>query len=123
MKRLKSLNRYSPVLLAMLRIVAALLFLSAGLVKLLGFPAGAQPGQMPIMSLLGLAAILEVVGGILLILGLFTRPVAFILSGEMAVAYWMFHAPKTSSRYSIRARQRSSSASSFCIWWQQDPVR
>jgi putative oxidoreductase len=60
-----------------------------------GFPAGAQPGQMPIMSLLGVAAILEVVGGTLLILGLFTRPVAFVLSGEMAVAYWMVHAPKS----------------------------
>ena len=94
MKRLNFLNRYSPVLLAVLRIVAALLFLSAGLVKLVGFPDGAQPGQMPIMSLLGVAAILEVVGGILLV-GLFTRPVAFVLSGEMAVAYWMVHAPKS----------------------------
>src|SRR5258706_7107952 len=93
MKRLNFLNRYSPVLLAVLRIVTALLFLSAGVVKLVGFPAGAQPGQMPIMSLLGVAAILEVVSGILLILGLFTRPVAFVLSGEMAVAYWMVHAP------------------------------
>lgn len=95
MKRLNFLNRYSSVLLALLRIVTALLFLSAGLVKFAGFPAGAQPGQMPIMSLLGAAAILEVVGGILLILGLFTRPVAFVLSGEMAVAYWMVHAPKS----------------------------
>jgi len=91
MKRLNFLNHYSPVLLAVLRIVAALLLLSAGLVKLAGFPAGAQPGQMPIMSLLGVAAILEVVGGT----GLFTRPVAFVLSGEMAVAYWMVHAPKS----------------------------
>jgi putative oxidoreductase len=94
MKRLNFLNRYSPWLLAVLRIMTALLLLSAGLV-LVGFPAGAQPGQMPIMSLLGVAAILEVVGGILLILGLFTRPVAFVLSGEMAVAYWMVHAPKS----------------------------
>ena len=61
MKRLNFLNRYSSVLLALPRIVTALLFLSAGLVKLVGFPAG---GQMPIMSLLGAAAILEVVGGI-----------------------------------------------------------
>jgi putative oxidoreductase len=94
MKRLNFLNRYSPWLLAVLRIMTALLLLSAGRV-LVGFPAGAQPGQMPIMSLLGVAAILEVVGGILLILGLFTRPVAFVLSGEMAVAYWMVHAPKS----------------------------
>jgi putative oxidoreductase len=95
MKHLNFLNRYPPVLLAVLRIVTALLLLSAGLVKLVGFPAGAQPGQMPIMSLLGAAAILEVVGGILLIIGLFTRPVAFVLSGEMAVAYWIAHAPKS----------------------------
>jgi putative oxidoreductase len=95
MKRLNFLNRYSSWLLAVLRIMTALLLLSAGLVKLVGFPAGAQPGQMPIMSLLGIAAILEVAGGILLILGLFTRPVAFVLSGEMAVAYWMVHAPKS----------------------------
>ena len=81
MKDLNFLNRYPPVLLAVLRIVTALLLLSAGLVKLVGFPAGALPGQMPIMSLLGAAAILEVVGGILLIIGLFTRPVAFVLSG------------------------------------------
>ena len=61
----------------------------------MGFPAGALPGQMPIMSLLGAAAVLEVVGGILLIIGLFTRPVAFVLSGEMAFAYWIAHAPKS----------------------------
>jgi len=95
MKRLNFLNHYSPVLLAVLRIVTALLLLSAGLVKLIGFPVGALPGQMPIMSLRGAAAILEVVGGILLIIGLFTRPVAFVLSGEMAVAYWIAHAPKS----------------------------
>ncbi len=95
MKRLNFLNSYSPVLLAVLRIVTALLLLSAGLVKLVGFPAGALPGQMPIMSLLGAAAILEVVGGILLIIGLFTRRVAFVLSGEMAFAYWIAHAPKS----------------------------
>jgi putative oxidoreductase len=95
MKRLNFPNRYSPWLLAVLRIMTALLLLSAVLVKLVGFPAGAQPGQMPIMSLLGGAAILEVVGGILLILGLFTRSVAFVSSGEMAVAYWMVHAPKS----------------------------
>lgn len=95
MKRLDFLNRYSPELLAVLRIMSGLLLLSAGLVKLVGFPAGAQPGQMPIMSLLGVAAILEVFGGALLVLGLLTRPVAFILSGEMAVAYWMVHGSKS----------------------------
>lgn len=86
---------WAPQLLALFRIVLALLFLSHGLVKLFGFPAGAQPGQVPILSLFGLAAILELVGGVAILLGAFTRPVAFILSGEMAVAYFMIHAPQS----------------------------
>lgn len=82
----------SPYFLAILRIVTALLFIAHGTGKLLGFPAlGFQP---PLFSLFGLAGVIEIVGGILLILGLFTRPVAFILSGEMAVAYFMAHAPQ-----------------------------
>ncbi len=87
------LSRYQPHLLALLRIVAGLLFLSHGLVKLFGFPEGAMPGQMPLLSLMGVGAVIEVATGALLVLGLFTRPAAFIASGEMAVAYWMFHAP------------------------------
>ncbi|MGH6781055.1 MAG: DoxX family protein [Sphingomonadaceae bacterium] len=89
-----SLDRYSPIALAALRIMAGLLFLSHGLVKLFGFPAGAQPGVQPLMSLLGAAAVLELIGGLLIILGLFTRPVAFLLSGQMAVAYFLVHAPQ-----------------------------
>jgi putative oxidoreductase len=85
---------WGPCLQSLFRIVLALLFLSHGLVKLFGFPAGAQPGQVPLISLFGLAALLELVGGIALILGLFTRPVAFVLAGEMAVAYFMVHAPQ-----------------------------
>jgi putative oxidoreductase len=85
---------WGPRLQSLFRIVLALLFLSHGLVKLFGFPAGAQPGQVPLISLFGLAALLELVGGIALILGLFTRPVAFVLAGEMAVAYFMVHAPQ-----------------------------
>jgi len=84
---------WAPRLLSVFRIVLALLFLSHGLVKLFGFPAGAQPGQVPIASLFGLAAILETVGGAFVLAGLFTRPVAFLLSGQMAVAYFMVHAP------------------------------
>lgn len=86
---------WAPRALAALRIVAGLLFLAHGVVKLFGFPEGAQPGQVELMSLMGLGAVLELVGGALLVLGLFTRPTAFVLSGEMAVAYWMFHAPKS----------------------------
>ena len=93
MSNLDKLSRYQPHLLALLRVVAGLLFLSHGLVKLFGFPDGAMPGQMPLLSLMGVGAVIEVATGALLVLGLFTRPAAFIASGEMAVAYWMFHAP------------------------------
>jgi putative oxidoreductase len=93
MNYLNSLSRYSPHLLALLRIIAGLLFLAHGLVKLFGFPAGAQPGQVPLFGLMGAGAIIELVTGTLIMLGLFTRPAAFLAAGQMAVAYWMFHAP------------------------------
>jgi len=87
-----SLGRWRPQALAALRIMSALLFIAHGTGKLLGFPdLGYSPGAM---SLPWIAGILEVVGGSLLVLGLFTRPVAFILSGLMAVAYFMAHAPQ-----------------------------
>ena len=86
------LTGLAPWFLALLRVVAALLFMSHGTMKLLGFPA--SDFQPPLLSLFGLAGIIEIVGGILTILGLFTRPVALILSGEMAVAYFMAHAPQ-----------------------------
>lgn len=85
---------WAPRLLSVLRIVAALIFMEHGTQKLLGFPPSESPGP-PLFSLFGLAGILEMVGGALLALGLFTRPVAFILSGMMAVAYWMAHAPQS----------------------------
>jgi putative oxidoreductase len=85
---------WAPRLHAIFRIVLALLFLSHGLVKLFGFPAGAAPGQVPLLSLFGLAAVLELVGGLALLVGVFTRPIAFVLAGEMAVAYFMVHAPQ-----------------------------
>jgi len=78
----------------LLRVVTGLLFFQAGSAKLLGWfggmPGGATP---PLMSQIGIGGLLELVGGIAIMLGLLTRPVAFILSGEMAVAYWQFHAP------------------------------
>ena len=89
------LARFEPVLLAALRIVAGVLFLSHGLVKLFGFPPGAAPGQQELLSLMGIGAVIEVAAGTLITLGLFTRVAAFIASGEMAVAYWMFHAPQS----------------------------
>lgn len=89
------LARWTPQLLSALRIVAALLFIEHGLQKLFGFPAPPSFGLPPALSLIWFAAVLELVGGLLLLAGLFTRPVAFILSGEMAVAYWMAHAPRS----------------------------
>ena len=83
---------WAPRVLSILRIVAALIFMEHGTQKLLGFPPSDSPGPA-LFSLGGLAGVLELVGGALLVLGLFTRPVAFILSGEMAFAYWMAHAP------------------------------
>lgn len=85
---------WAPRLLSIFRIVLGLLFLTHGLVKLFGFPTGAEPGQVPLMTLFGLAGVLELIGGIAIVLGLFTRPVAFALSGQMAVAYFMAHAPQ-----------------------------
>jgi len=85
---------FSPQFRGLLRIVAALMFMSAGTMKLFGLPSMPMAGSIPLISELGLAGTLEVFGGVLLLLGLFTRPVAFILSGEMAVAYFQAHFPR-----------------------------
>ena len=82
----------APYLLSLLRIIVAFLFMEHGTMKLFGFPA--PMGDVQLFSLIGLAGILEVFGGLLVLIGLFTRPVAFILSGEMAFAYFMAHAPR-----------------------------
>lgn len=88
-------DTYRPHALALLRIVTALLFIEHGTMKLFGFPAAMEGGTVALFSLMGFAAILEVVGGALVLVGLFTRPVAFLLAGEMAVAYWMAHGPQS----------------------------
>jgi putative oxidoreductase len=78
-----------------LRIVAAFMFVLAGTMKLFAFPAGMPPdgGTVHLMSQLGIGGVLETFGGALLLVGLYTRPVAFLLSGEMAVAYFQFCFP------------------------------
>jgi putative oxidoreductase len=83
---------WSERLLSVLRIVSAFMFMAHGMAKLLGFPTP-QPPTFHFFSLIGLAGALELFGGILLLIGLFTRPVAFILSGEMSFAYFLSHAP------------------------------
>ena len=85
---------WAPRVLSILRIVAALIFMEHGTQKLLGFPPLDRPAP-EVMSLSWIAGVLELFGGALLVVGLFTRPVAFILSGEMAFAYWIAHAPQS----------------------------
>ena len=83
---------WEPKLLSVLRIITAFLFIAHGAQKLFNYPPSAS-GAVAVASLMGLAGILEFAGGLLLLVGLFTRPAAFILSGQMAVAYFMAHAP------------------------------
>lgn len=87
-------NKWTPRLLSIMRIVAAFLFMAHGSVKLFGMPAVQPAEPAALLSLMGVVGMLEFFGGLLLLLGLFTRPVAFMLSGLMAVAYFMSHAPK-----------------------------
>ncbi len=84
---------WAPRMLSVLRIVSALIFMAHGTQKILGFPASSMNPAM--FSLSWIAGVLELVGGALLLIGLFSRPVAFVLSGEMAFAYFIAHAPKS----------------------------
>src|SRR3954470_2369927 len=87
-----SLEGFQPRALAVLRIVTAYIFMLHGSAKLFGVPHQAMFDNLQILSIIGVAGILEFGGGLLILIGLFTRPVAFILSGFMAVAYFMAHA-------------------------------
>ncbi|MDJ0512150.1 MAG: DoxX family protein [Methyloceanibacter sp.] len=87
-------TEWAPRILSITRIVSALIFMAHGTAKIFNFPA-TERGAPEFMSQMWIGGWLEIVGGILLVLGLFTRPVAFILSGMMAVAYWQFHAPQS----------------------------
>lgn len=88
--------RWTPRLLSVLRIITAFLFIAHGAQKLFGFlaPAAQRAASPPLLSMIGVAGALEFFGGLLLLVGLFTRPTAFIMSGLMAVAYFMAHAPQ-----------------------------
>jgi len=90
----ETMAAWAPRALSVLRIITGLMIIEHGMGKLIGFPALPAYANIQPMSLLGAAGFIELIGGALLILGLLTRPAAFILSGEMAVAYFMVHAPK-----------------------------
>jgi putative oxidoreductase len=94
LSRPRTVQSYTPYALAALRIVTAYLFIQHGTAKLFGFPHQAMFDGLQLFSLMGLAGVLEVVGGLLVGVGLYTRPAAFVLSGMMAVAYFMAHAPQ-----------------------------
>jgi len=89
----KFYEQCTPRVLGLLRIVTGFLFLQHGAAKLFGVPHVAMFDGLQLMSLMGMAGVLELVGGTLILIGLFTRPVALVLSGQMAVAYFMAHAP------------------------------
>src|SRR6266581_4828391 len=105
--------RWAPYLKSVLRIVVAFLFVAHGSQKFFGFPAAEARAGVPLMSLLGLASMIEMIGGTLMFLGLLTRPVAFVLAGEMAVAYFTSHAP----RGFWPLVNRGEPAVFFCFTW------
>jgi putative oxidoreductase len=107
-------TRWAPYLLSVLRIVVAFLYIAHGTQKLWGFPPAEPPrAAVALLSLLGLAAVIETFGGLLMLLGLFTRPVAFILAGEMAAAYFLSHVP----RGFWPLVNRGEPAVFFCFTW------
>lgn len=90
-----TLQGWAPEVRSVLRIVAALLFVQHGSAKLLHVPDQPMFAHLQLMSLLGIQGVIELVGGGLLAIGLFSRPIAFLLSGDMAVAYFLAHFPKS----------------------------
>ena len=89
------LRVWSERMLSVLRVVAALMVVQYGFAKLFGFPHVAMFDNLQLVSLIGLSGVIELVGGALLLVGVYTRIVAFIMSGEMAFAYFLAHAPKS----------------------------
>jgi putative oxidoreductase len=95
MNAFTSLGRFQPQMLGILRIVTALIFIAHGTQKLLGFPAAPASGLPAMFTMPWTAGVLELFGGALVLVGFQTRPVAFVLSGLMAFAYWLAHAPRS----------------------------
>jgi putative oxidoreductase len=110
---LDSLTRYAPIGLALLRIVAALLFIEYGTQKFFDFPASGRPGGGGIPPLFMLAGLIEIIGGLLVLVGLFTRYAAFIMSGEMAIAFWLAHVGGSHSIFPIQ--NHGEAAVLFCF--------
>lgn len=107
------LAEWTPRAHAVLRIVTAYLFLLHGSAKLFGMPHVAMFDNLQLFSLIGVAGLIEVVGGLLVLIGLFTRPAAFVMSGQMAVAYFMGHASKGSPL--VPMMNQGESAVLFCF--------
>jgi putative oxidoreductase len=110
----EALSKYQPQALAVLRIVTALCFMAHGTQKLFGFPAS-DMGSPELLSLMGLAGILEVFGGLAILVGLFTRPVAFVLAGQMAYAFWFMHVPMMGQGAIIPVSNGGDAAVLFCF--------
>ena len=113
---LDGLNKYQPYALFALRVVTALTFAAHGTQKMFNFPsAGADGGSFELFTLMGLAGVLEVFGGLAILLGLFTRPVAFVLSGMMAYAFWFVHVPMMGQGNIIPVANGGDGAVLFCL--------
>ena len=106
---------WTPRLLSVLRIVSAFLLIAHGAQKLFGFLAPPGAPRPPLMSQIGIGGALEFFGGLLLLLGLFTRPVAFILSGMMAVAYFQMHALTGGGIFSLPLQNKGELAALYCF--------
>jgi len=91
----EALAAWTPRALSVLRVITGLMIIEHGTAKLIGFPVVPSFANLQPLSLLGAAGFIELIGGALLVIGLWTQPAAFILSGEMAVAYFMVHAPRS----------------------------
>jgi len=105
--------RWAPYLMSLLRMVVAFLFVTHGTQKFFGVPGAGAHATVPVESMPGAASIIEMIGGVLMFLGLFTRSIAFLLAGEMAVAYFMVHAP----RAFFPLVNRGEPAVFYCFTW------